>query len=97
MYKLKATTRDGAEFLYVIDGTTFLAKSVSSKASMQGQLVDVVTSYSDYRKTDVGFVLPYAMMALDYAGLRNYHHQEGGAELQSQPRLSFSVDCEAVP
>ena len=34
---------------------------------MQGQDVDITTTYSDYRKTDVGYVMPYEM-DLDFGG-----------------------------
>ena len=34
---------------------------------MQGQEVDITTKYSDYRKTDVGFMVPYAI-DLDFGG-----------------------------
>jgi hypothetical protein len=60
-YKVKLTTKDNAEFVYVIDGTTFLIKSMTTKGEMQGQQVDVTTSLSDYRKTDVGYLIPYSI------------------------------------
>jgi hypothetical protein len=34
---------------------------------MQGQDVEVTTSFSDYRKADVGYVVPYAMN-VDFGG-----------------------------
>lgn len=66
-YKIKLTSREKVETTYVIDGTTFLVKSVTRKGQMQGQDVDVTTTFSDYRKTDVGYVLPYAM-DVDFGG-----------------------------
>jgi hypothetical protein len=51
----------------VSDPTTFLIKSASRKGNMQGQEVEVTTSFSDYRKTDVGFLMPYAM-DIDFGG-----------------------------
>ena len=60
-YTLKVTPKDGAEQTYVIDATTFLIKSAQRKGKMQGQDVDVTQTFSDYRKTDSGFVVPYAM------------------------------------
>jgi hypothetical protein len=47
--------------MYLIDGTTYLVNSVQSKAKMQDQDVDVTTKLSDYRKTDAGYLIPYAM------------------------------------
>jgi hypothetical protein len=60
-YKIKVTTKDNAESTYTIDPTTFLVKSVTAKGDMQGQPVDVTTKLSDYRKTEVGFLLPYSI------------------------------------
>ena len=66
-YKIKLTTKDNAESTYLIDPTTFLVKSVTAKGEMQGQEVEVTTKVSDYRKTEVGFLMPYAM-DIDFGG-----------------------------
>lgn len=58
-YKLKVTTKDNVESVVVIDAKTFLIKSVAGKAKMQGQDVESTSTLSDYRKTDVGYVVPY--------------------------------------
>ena len=60
-YKIKVTPKDGLESVYAIDAKTYYVKSVTGQAPMQGQLVDTTTSFSDYRKTDGGYVIPYAM------------------------------------
>jgi hypothetical protein len=60
-YKIKLTTKDDVESIYVIDPKTFLVTSILTKGDMQGQPVDITTKLSDYRKTDVGYLLPYAM------------------------------------
>jgi len=60
-YKIKLTTKDSAEYLYQIDGTTYMIKSMMMKGDMQGQPVDITTTLSDYRKTDTGFLVPYAL------------------------------------
>ena len=66
-YKIKLTTKDNSESTYLIDPTTFLVKSLTAKGDMQGQEVEITTKLSDYRKTDVGFVVPYAM-DIDFGG-----------------------------
>lgn len=66
-YKLKLTSKDNVETDYVIDAKTFLIKSTTRKGDMQGQPVDITTSFSDYRKTDAGYMIPYAM-DLDFGG-----------------------------
>jgi hypothetical protein len=64
---IKLTTRDNVESIYVIDAKTWLVKSVHTKGKMQGQDVDITTTFSDYRKTDNGYVVPYAL-TLDFGG-----------------------------
>ena len=60
-YKVKLTTKENIETTYLIDSTTYLVTSVLSKSKIQDQDVEVTTKLSDYRKTDAGFVIPYAI------------------------------------
>jgi|SRR4051812_5384421 len=66
-YKIKLTSKDNVDAIYVIDPTTYLVKSVISKGKMQDQDVEITSSFSDYRKTDVGYLLPYSI-DLDLGG-----------------------------
>ena len=66
-YTLKLTTKDKIDTTYVIDAGTYMIKSMVRKGQMQGQDVDVTTNLSDYRKTDGGFMMPYAI-DLDFGG-----------------------------
>ena len=58
-YKLKVTGA-GSETIYFIDATSYYITKSTSKGEMMGQPVEVVTTYSDYKKTESGIVLPYA-------------------------------------
>ena len=60
-FNLKLTTKEGVESVFVIDATTYLLTSVTTKGKMMGQDVDVISTFSDYRKTDVGMLVPYAV------------------------------------
>ena len=66
-YKLKLTSKDNVDTLYVFDAATWLAKSVSMKAKMQDQEVNITTNLSDYRKTEVGYLIPYTI-DVDFGG-----------------------------
>ncbi len=66
-YKIKLTTKDNVDSVYVIDAATWLVKSMNAKGKMQDQDVDITTTFSDYRKTDVGYLLPYSL-DLDIGG-----------------------------
>lgn len=60
-YKIKLISKENVDSTYLIDSTTFLVTTVMSKGKMQDQDVDVTTKLSDYRKTDLGYTVPYAI------------------------------------
>ena len=60
-YKIKLTSKENVESVYLIDSTTFLPVSMTSKGKMQDQDVDIITKFSDFRKTDLGYMIPYAI------------------------------------
>lgn len=66
-YTIKLTTKEKQEYTYVIDAKTFLVNSEATTIQMQGQPVLLTTSYSDYRKTDGGFLTAYSM-GMDFGG-----------------------------
>ena len=66
-YNIKLTTKDKVEYSFGIDGKTFLLNTMTTTAQMQGQAVTLSTTYSDYRKTDTGFMVPYSI-GLDFGG-----------------------------
>jgi hypothetical protein len=66
-YTIKLTTKEKVEYTFAIDAKTFLVNTMTTTAQMQGQPVVLTTSYSDYRKTDSGFMVPYSI-GLDFGG-----------------------------
>ena len=66
-FKIKLTTKDGVEIVYVIYAATYLVKSQTAKGKMQDQDVDITSTFADYRKTDTGYLLPYSI-DLDFGG-----------------------------
>lgn len=57
-FKIKLS--DGSsETFYFIDANTYLVTKSIVKSEMMGQAVDITTTYSDYKKTDFGIMLPY--------------------------------------
>lgn len=57
-FKIKVTG-DGNETYYFIDPSTYYLTKSIIKGEMMGQAIEVVTTYSDHKKTDFGIVLPY--------------------------------------
>jgi hypothetical protein len=66
-YKIKLTSKESVETIFLIDSTSYLVTTVMSKGKMQDQDVDITTKLSDYRKTDLGYMIPYAI-DLDIGG-----------------------------
>jgi len=59
-YKIKYTNKDGAVTNYYIDPTTYYIIREVRSGEMQGQPVDITVSFSDYKKTDFGLMVPYS-------------------------------------
>ena len=57
--KLKLTNKDGKESFYYIDPATNYVIKHEVKINMQGQDMTMVSTFSDYKKTDIGYVIPY--------------------------------------
>lgn len=59
-YKIKLSKAD-LEIVYYIDPTTYYLLKTDTKASVGGQDVNSTTTFSNYKKTDFGFTVPYTM------------------------------------
>jgi len=57
-YKLKVSN-GSTETTYYIDGTTYLLNKTVAKGDMMGQAVEITNTFSDYKKTDFGIMVPY--------------------------------------
>jgi hypothetical protein len=57
-YKLKLTDKEGNETTYYFDPTTYYILQTIRKAEMMGQQMNITTTFSDYKKTDYGWVVP---------------------------------------
>ena len=59
-FKIKATTKDKAETIYYIDPATYYIVKEIQNVSANGQMAEVVSIYSNYKKTDYGYTIPYS-------------------------------------
>jgi outer membrane lipoprotein-sorting protein len=59
-WKLVVTTKEGAHFVHYIDPATWQIVRTVAKVNMGGQEVEQGINFSDYRKTDFGFVTPWS-------------------------------------
>ena len=60
-YKIKVTYKNGKNGTYFIDKKTNRIVKTSGKATMQGQEMDVETTFADYKQTVDGYWFPYAI------------------------------------
>ncbi len=69
-YKLKVTTSDSTETTVYIDGTTYYMTKLVATASMMGQTMEVTSTFSNFKKGDLGLVFPYSV-EISYGGQFN--------------------------
>jgi hypothetical protein len=60
-YRIKLTSKENVESIFLVDSTSYLITSVQTKGKMQDQDIDITTRYSDWRKTDGGYLMPYTI------------------------------------
>lgn len=65
-YKIKVTNGN-SETTYFVNAETSLIDKVSIKAEMMGQSMEIVKTFSDYKKTDFGITIPYTI-STDFGG-----------------------------
>jgi len=61
LYKLKVTDKANNVTTYFIDGSTYYITKAAKQGDMMGQPVEITISFSDYKKTDIGYVMPYKL------------------------------------
>lgn len=60
-YKIKLTGKDSSEVTYFFDPSTWYVLKLTQLADMMGQQVEMTVKYSDFKKTELGYVLPFAL------------------------------------
>ncbi len=66
-YKLKVTSADSVETMTYIDATTYFLTKISRSVEFMGQATDLTITYSDFKKADLGIVMPYSS-EINYGG-----------------------------
>jgi len=69
-YKLKVTLKDSIELTVYIDGTTYYLTKLVTTAAMMGQTMEVTSTFSNFKKDDMGLVFPYTV-EISYGGQFN--------------------------
>ncbi|MDO6433069.1 hypothetical protein Q4E93_20845 [Flavitalea sp. BT771] len=63
-YKIRLTTTDGINIVYFVDQKTYLIDKAVNKVSMGGQDIETTAVFSDYKKTDAGYVVAYSQQVI---------------------------------
>lgn len=66
-WKLVVTTKEGAHFVHYIDPATWQIVRTVARINFNGQEIEQGVNYSNFKKTDFGFVVPYSY-AIEYPG-----------------------------
>lgn len=61
--KVKLKTQKGDELVFYLDPATYYVLKQESTVEVMGQKNTSVTTFSNYKKTDLGFVIPYTTVA----------------------------------
>ncbi len=69
-YKLKITGADIGEVIAYIDATTYYMTKMTTTGQMMGQTMEVASSFSNFKKGDLGLTFPYAI-EISYGGQFN--------------------------
>jgi hypothetical protein len=66
-YKLKITNADSVETMAYVDATTYYLTKITRQASMMGQNLELTVSFSNFKKTDLGVIIPFTT-EINYGG-----------------------------
>lgn len=60
-YKLKLTSKDKEETTYFIDASSYFLSKMVKKGNMMGQEIEISIQFTDYKKTDFGYLIPFTI------------------------------------
>jgi len=67
-FKIKVTNKEGANIFMYIDANTYYLTRLVQTAELMGQTITNTINYSDFKKTEMGWVVPY-ITDIDMGGM----------------------------
>jgi len=61
--RLKLKDKNGMETLFSLDPKTYYVLKQETKGNFGGQDVTAITTFSDFKKTDIGYIMPFTTSA----------------------------------
>ena len=87
-YKLKVTNKEGADITMYIDASTFYLTRLVQSADVMGQTVTNTITYSDFKKTEHGWVVPFTT-DIDMGGM--FQLKNKLSKIEVNPTIDVSI------
>ena len=78
-YKLKLTLKSGKVVTYFLDAKTYFLIKTASKQNVQGEEMDMETTFADFKQNADGFWFPYSTTSMQ----GNDHFRQDRNECES--------------
>jgi outer membrane lipoprotein-sorting protein len=87
-YKVKVTNKEGADVTMYIDASTYYLTRLVQTADVMGQTVTNTITYSDFKKTENGWVVPYTT-DIDMGGM--FQLKNKLSKIEVNPTIDASI------
>lgn len=87
-YKVKVTNKEGADVTMYIDASSFYLTRLVQTADVMGQTVTNTITYSDFKKTENGWVVPYTT-DIDMGGM--FQLKNKLSKIEVNPTIDASI------
>ena len=87
-FKVKVTNKDGADVTMYIDASTFYLTRLVQTADVMGQTVTNTITYSDFKKTESGWVVAYTT-DIDMGGM--FQLKNRLSKIEVNPTIDVSI------
>jgi hypothetical protein len=89
VFKLRLTTKDGDMVYYYIDAETYYILKIAKRIKLADKEEKSQTTFSDFRPTAYGVIVPYSYQNLDEEG-----NEQGGPVKIENVEVNFAVKTE---
>jgi hypothetical protein len=87
VHKLRLTTKEGDMLYYYIDAETYYILKIAKRVRLKDKEQKSFTTFSDFRRTDFGIVLPHAAQQVDENGA-----EQGGPITFAKIEVNPTID-----
>ncbi|MCW3126632.1 MAG: conserved hypothetical signal peptide protein [Bacteroidetes bacterium] len=88
VHKVRLTTKDGDMMYYYIDADTYYILKIAKRVRFKDKEEKGYTTYSDFRKTDYGIIVPYSNQGVDENGA-----EQGGPVTYTKVEVNPTIEA----